>query len=123
MGNICLLWKFNFSLVKNTWMYSLGGDYRVTDELTLRAGVALDQTPTRNSTRDPRIPDGDRTFLSLGAGYDVKAIKGLSVDLAYSHQFVQEVKLQEARGDSSVIRITAPVAENALRPQDAAQFD
>lgn len=84
---------------KNTWMYSLGGDYRVTDELTLRAGVALDQTPTRNSTRDPRIPDGDRTFLSLGAGYDVKAIKGLSVDLAYSHQFVQEVKLKTQNVD------------------------
>lgn len=45
-----------------------------------------------------------------------------AVDLQ-GNQFVQEVKLQEARGDSSVIRITAPVAENALRPQDAAQFD
>jgi long-chain fatty acid transport protein len=84
---------------KNTWMYSLGGDYRLTDELTLRAGVALDQTPTRNSTRDPRIPDGDRTFLSLGAGYDVKAVKGLSLDLAYSHQFVQEVKLKTQNVD------------------------
>jgi len=79
---------------KNTWMYSLGGDYRATDELTLRAGVAIDQTPTRNSTRDPRIPDGDRTFLSLGAGYDVKAVKGLSLDVAYSHQFVQKVNLK-----------------------------
>ena len=45
-----------------------------------------------------------------------------AVDLQ-GNQFVEEVKLQEARGDSSVIRITAPVAENALRPQDAAQFD
>ena len=84
---------------KDTWMYSLGGDFRATDELTLRAGVAIDQTPTRNSTRDPRIPDGDRTFLSLGAGYDVKAIKGLSLDVAYSHQFVQEVKLKTKNVD------------------------
>jgi len=84
---------------KNSWMYSLGGDYRVTDELTLRAGVALDQTPTRNSTRDPRIPDGDRTFLSLGAGYEVKQVKGLSVDVAYSHQFVQEVNLKTKNVD------------------------
>lgn len=45
-----------------------------------------------------------------------------AVDLQ-GNQFVQEVKLQEARGDSSVIHITAPMAENALRPQDAAQFD
>lgn len=84
---------------KDSWMYSLGGDFRATDELTLRAGVALDQTPTRNSTRDPRIPDGDRTFLSLGAGYDVKAVKGLSLDVAYSHQFVQEVKLKTQNVD------------------------
>ena len=27
------------------------------------------------------------------------------------------------RGDSSLIRILTPVAENALRPQDAAQFE
>ncbi len=84
---------------KDTWMYSVGGDFRATDELTLRAGVAIDQTPTRNSTRDPRIPDGDRTFLSLGAGYDVKAVKGLSLDVAYSHQFVQEVKLKTQNVD------------------------
>lgn len=45
-----------------------------------------------------------------------------AVDLQ-GNQFVQEVKLQEARGDSSVIRILAPVAENALRSQDAAQFE
>ncbi|MES2611825.1 MAG: outer membrane lipoprotein carrier protein LolA [Pseudomonadota bacterium] len=45
-----------------------------------------------------------------------------SVELQ-GNQFVQEVKLQEARGDASVIRILAPVAENALRPQDAAQFE
>lgn len=45
-----------------------------------------------------------------------------SVELQ-GNQFVQEVKLQEARGDSSLIRILTPMAENALRPQDAAQFE
>lgn len=45
-----------------------------------------------------------------------------SVELQ-GNQFVQEVKLQEARGDSSLIRILTPVAENALRPQDAVQFE
>lgn len=79
---------------RDAWMYSLGGDYKLTDEWTLRAGVAYDQTPTRNSTRDPRIPDGDRYFTALGLGYDIKAIPGLSVDAAYSHQFVQKVNLK-----------------------------
>ena len=84
---------------KNAWMTSIGGDYKATDELTLRAGVAYDQTPTRNSTRDPRIPDGDRYFLAFGAGYDIKAVPGLSVDGAYSHQFVQKVNLKTKNVD------------------------
>ncbi len=45
-----------------------------------------------------------------------------AVDLQ-GNQFVQEVKLQEVRGDASMIRILSPGAENALRPQDAAQFE
>lgn len=84
---------------KNSWMTSIGGDYKATDELTLRAGVAYDQTPTRNSTRDPRIPDGDRYFLAFGAGYDIRAVPGLSVDAAYSHQFVQKVNLKTKNVD------------------------
>ena len=45
-----------------------------------------------------------------------------AVDLQ-GNQFVQEVKLQEVRGDASMIRILSPGAESALRPQDAAQFE
>lgn len=95
-GNTIVSIPYNY---RDSWMYSIGGDFKATDELTLRAGVASDQTPTRNSTRDPRIPDGDRYFLSLGAGYDVKAIPGLTLDLAYSHQFVQEVNLKTKNVD------------------------
>ncbi|MBH3422762.1 outer membrane protein transport protein [Pseudomonas gessardii] len=84
---------------KNTWMYSFGGDYKLTDDFTVRAGVAFDQTPTRNSTRDPRIPDGDRTFASLGFGYNIRAIPGLSIDGAYSRQFVETVKLKTKNVD------------------------
>ncbi|NMX77877.1 outer membrane protein transport protein [Pseudomonas sp. WS 5532] len=84
---------------KDVMMYSLGGDYKLTDDFTLRAGVAYDQTPTRDSTRDPRIPDGDRYFASLGFGYNIKAVPGLSVDGAYSRQFVQEVKLKTVNED------------------------
>lgn len=61
--------------------------------------MSFDQTPTRNSTRDPRIPDGDRIFASLGFGYNVRAIPGLSVDAAYSRQFVQEVNLKTHNQD------------------------
>ncbi|PYY79452.1 hypothetical protein DNK59_18260 [Pseudomonas sp. TKO26] len=84
---------------KDSMMYSLGGDYKLTDQLTLRAGVAFDETPTRDSTRDPRIPDNDRWFTSLGFGYDIKAIPGLTIDGAYSRQFVKEAKLKTVNQD------------------------
>lgn len=45
-----------------------------------------------------------------------------SVELS-GQQFVQEVRLREARGDSSLIQIADPVAEPVLRAQDAALFD
>ncbi len=84
---------------KDAWMVSLGGDYKLTDDFTLRAGVATDQTPTRNSTRDPRIPDGDRIFTSLGFGYKIRAIPGLGIDGSYSHQFVEKAKLKTQNQD------------------------
>ncbi|MBK5437198.1 outer membrane protein transport protein [Pseudomonas sp. TH32] len=84
---------------RDVWMLSVGGDYKLTDDWTVRAGVANDQTPTRNSTRDPRIPDGDRWFASLGLSYAVRAIPGLTLDGAYSRQFVEEVKLKTQNVD------------------------
>ncbi len=84
---------------KDSWQYSFGTDYKLTDDLTVRTGVSFDQTPTRNSTRDPSIPDGDRTFAALGFGYKIRAIPGLSVDGAYSHQFVETVKLKTKNVD------------------------
>lgn len=84
---------------KDAWQFSLGGDYKLTDNLTVRSGVSFDQTPTPDATRDPSIPDGDRTFVSLGFGYKVSAIPGLSIDGAYSHQFVETVKLRTENVD------------------------
>ena len=45
-----------------------------------------------------------------------------AVDL-HGQQFVQEVQLQEARGDRSQILIQNPAAEQALRAQDASLFE
>lgn len=95
-GNTIVSIPYNY---KDVWQYSFGGDYKLTDDFTLRTGVSFDQTPTRNSTRDPRIPDGDRTFASLGFGYNIRAVPGLSIDGAYSRQFVETVKLKTKNVD------------------------
>ncbi len=54
---------------KNTYFASLGMRYRPSTDWVLRAGVAFDQSPTRDATRDPRIPDADRKWLAFSVGY------------------------------------------------------
>ena len=42
---------------RNTFYASVGGEYYLSDSLTLRGGFGFDQTPTYLKTRDPRVPD------------------------------------------------------------------
>jgi long-chain fatty acid transport protein len=72
---------------KNTWFASFGGDYRLDNNWTLRAGVAYDETPTKDATRDPRIPDGNRTWLSFGLGYKVS--DQFKLEAGYAHLWVE----------------------------------
>ncbi len=71
---------------KDSFLYSVGGDYKLTDQWTLHAGIGYDETPTSIVSRDPRVPDGARKLLGFGVGY--KATSHISVDLGYEHQFV-----------------------------------
>jgi long-chain fatty acid transport protein len=77
---------------KTSWMFSVGGDYKLNSQWTLRAGVGYDQTPTNIVSRDPRIPDGARRLLGLGVGY--QASENMAIDLGYQHQFVGKTRVQ-----------------------------
>jgi long-chain fatty acid transport protein len=68
---------------KNTFRVSLGANYKYDDKLTLRGGIAYDQTPVNSDElRHPALPDGDRNQFSVGANY--KLTPNSSIDLAYS---------------------------------------
>ena len=51
---------------KDIWSLAFGVDQQAGERLTLRAGIQFDATPTRDATRDPRVPDGDRVNYTLG---------------------------------------------------------
>ncbi len=76
---------------KNSWVYSIGGDYKLNPQWTLRAGIGYDQTPTNIISRDPRIPDGARRLLGFGFGY--QASDHLALDFGYQHQFVSDARV------------------------------
>ena len=72
----------------NTLFYSLGATWKTTRALTLRAGLAKDQGAVDDAYRTPRIPDADRTWMSLGLGYAFTDRFG--VDLAYTYIAVKD---------------------------------
>lgn len=79
---------------EDSWFYSFGGDYRLNDRWTLRAGVAYDETPTIDATRTPRVPDGNRTWGSIGIGYQVN--EQFKIDAAFLHIWVDDGKVDHA---------------------------
>ena len=65
---------------EDTIAYRLGGQYQLSDKWALRAGYLMEKTPIPEDTYEPRLPDGDRTGYSIGAGY---AEGSWTVDFAY----------------------------------------
>jgi long-chain fatty acid transport protein len=80
----------------DSWFIALGGEYDFNDQLTLRAGVAFEDSPVPDRTRTPRIPDNDRIWLSVGASYDIAP--NMRANFAYSHIFVEDGDVSLAGG-------------------------
>jgi len=77
---------------EDVFRISVGGNYKYSDKLVLRAGLAFDEEPIPSPKyRTPRIPGDDRTWLSVGAGYQLN--KKLSMDVGYSHIIVDDTPI------------------------------
>lgn len=75
----------------DTLRYSLGVTWRASDTLSLRGGLAYDETPVSDLYRTPRIPDGARTWVALGGQYRMS--KRSVIDFGYAHLFVNDPSL------------------------------
>jgi long-chain fatty acid transport protein len=80
---------------RDTWAIGLGAEYRLSDAWTLRGGVSYDQTPTSNSFRNTRVPDGDRYWIAIGASYELSDRIGF--DVAYGHRFFENTDIDRSR--------------------------
>ncbi len=101
---------FNY---KDTIFVALGGEYKGFDKLTLRAGVAYDQSPTSDEFRTARIPDSSRYWLSVGATYKVS--EAMDVSVGYSHLFAGSAKID--------LKDNGPGNENFLRGSVKANYE
>lgn len=78
----------------DTWAHAIGASYKVNKEWVLRTGFTVDQSPTNNHDRSPRIPTGDRKVFSLGAGWSPN--DDMTIDVAYSYLWEEDVKVNQA---------------------------
>jgi long-chain fatty acid transport protein len=77
----------------DSWRYSIGAEFKPSRTWTFRTGVALDETPIpKDSLRSPRVPDNDRTWLTLGMTY--RHTPNLTFDFGYAHIFVDDPKIK-----------------------------
>jgi long-chain fatty acid transport protein len=82
------------------WFYSVGAEYQWNERLALRGGVAFEKSPITDSVRTPLLPDNDRTWLSVGATYNITP--KLAFDVAYSHIFVKDTSVSDTASTGTV---------------------
>lgn len=70
----------------DSWLYSIGADWKFSDSLTLRGGIGHDETPINSHDRSVRVPSNDRDYATIGLSY--KLSDSMSMDAAY--EFIKE---------------------------------
>jgi long-chain fatty acid transport protein len=78
---------------QDSYRYSVGANYHLDDKLTLRGGVAYDETPVSDAFRTARIPDASRTWLAFGAQYRLSA--STMLDVGYAHLFFEDARINK----------------------------
>ena len=81
---------------KNSWSYAIGVDYDITPVWTMRGGVQIDKTPTRDGFRDARVPDADRINFALGTSF--KVTESITLDAAASYLDLKDATIDRPGG-------------------------
>ena len=89
---------FNY---RDTTFASIGTEFRMNDQLTLRGGLAYDQTPTTDAHRDVRVPDTTRKWLSLGLTY--AASEKMEYSVGYTHLFTKDPNITSTSATGNTV--------------------
>lgn len=83
-------------------LFRLGAQYIFLDKIAARAGVGYDMSPVPDSTVDFTLPDNDRIYFTLGAGYDFGFMQA---DVGYMGLFLADRTLENG------VNINFPLGE------------
>ena len=92
---------------KDVYRLSLGAINQCNDKVTVRMGVAYDQSPVQTEYRTVRLPDNDRIWLSLGSSYKLDNNNRIDVGAAY-------IKIKNANINRTEGSSTAPDTVNTV---------
>jgi long-chain fatty acid transport protein len=88
---------------QDSYRYSVGVTYIPDKTWTVRLGTAYDTSAVASAKyRTPRIPDGDRFWTTLGAGYKIS--DKFSFDVGYAHLFINEPDINKGLTGEDAIR-------------------
>jgi long-chain fatty acid transport protein len=116
VGTTATTLTFNY---RDGWFFSVGAEYQVTPQHTVRAGIAYEVSPIEDAVRDPILPDNNRWWFS--AGLTSKLFNWLTLDFGYSFIWVGDtpVSVTAAHPDFALIQTAlAPGAEVLLATSD-----
>ncbi|PTB31040.1 outer membrane protein transport protein [Photobacterium phosphoreum] len=79
---------------KDNYRFAIGTTYQATNKLVLRSGIAYDTSAVDETNRTQTIPETDRTWLSVGAGYAWS--KNLTLDAGFTYIFAKNAPMKES---------------------------
>jgi len=80
----------------DTYRLSVGANYKLNDEFTLKGGLAYDKSPVQDQFRSVRLPDNDRIWIAVGGKYRIS--KQAVIDFGYTHIFIKDAPISNNQG-------------------------
>jgi len=81
---------------ENSWVFKLGGEYKISDKIALRAGGYYDQTPVQDGYMTPETPDSNRLGLTAGVGFNLS--ESFSIDVSFL--YIDGMERTQTLGDA-----------------------
>ena len=84
---------------EDNYRFAVGTTYQMTPKLALRSGIAYDTSAVSEEHRTATIPETDRTWLSIGAGYQWS--EQLTLDAGFTYILAKDAKMVEDDASSA----------------------
>ncbi|MGF1755382.1 outer membrane protein transport protein, partial [Vibrio makurazakiensis] len=78
---------------EDNYRFAIGTTYQMTPKLALRSGIAYDTSAVSDEHRTATIPETDRTWLSIGAGYQWS--EQLTLDAGFTYIIAKDATMLE----------------------------